>query len=269
MEGADVIGLNEVERFWPRSSAVDQPAELSALLPAYYWVYGPYFDIDASERSSDGTIRNRRRQHGSMIMSRSPIIASRLHLFPKLESVSHFNMQTGGLEAIIDRPEAVRVYAVHLSSLTSEERMLQVQALLDIHRRTRVEGGIWSGPPIGSAGIDLSLGKPAPPNPAEAIVMGDFNCEPDAPEYQVTVGVTPGEKGAVRYRQIFVDSWTEVGNGKGGATHFANPQRGVSHDMRIDYIFVSAGLADRLKVAHIDRKAEGSDHQPLWLEIDL
>ena len=44
--------------------------------------------------------------------------------------------------------------------------------------------------------IDLSLGKPAPPNPAEAIVMGDFNCEPDAPEYQVTVGVTPGEKGA-------------------------------------------------------------------------
>ena len=147
--------------------------------------------------------------------------------------------------------------------------MLQVQALLDIHRRTGVEGGMWTGPPIAGAGIDLSRGKSAPPNPAEAIIMGDFNCESDALEYRMIVGARPGEKGAVRYRQNFVDSWTEVGNGTGGATHFANPQRGVSHDMRIDYIFVSAGLADRLKVAHIDRKAEGSDHQPLWLEIDL
>ena len=73
--GADVIGLNEVERFWPRNgAAVDQPAELGALLPDYYWVYGPYFDMDASERAADGTVVNRRRQHGSMLLSLRPIV---------------------------------------------------------------------------------------------------------------------------------------------------------------------------------------------------
>jgi endonuclease/exonuclease/phosphatase family metal-dependent hydrolase len=75
VDGADVIGLNEVERFWPRNGeAVNQPAELGALLPDYYWVYGPYFDMDASERTTDGTVINGRRQHGSMLLSRSPIL---------------------------------------------------------------------------------------------------------------------------------------------------------------------------------------------------
>ena len=259
VEGADVIGLNEVERFWPRSSAVDQPAELSALLPAYYWVYGPYFDIDASDRLNDGTIRNRRQQHGSMILSRSRIIASRLHLLPKLESVSHFNMQMGGLEAIIDRPEAVRVYAVHLSSLTSEERMLQVQALLDIHRRTGVEGGMWTGSPIAGAGIDLSCGKSAPPNPTEAIVMGDFNCESDALEYRMIVGARPGEKSAVRYRQNFVDSWTEVGNGTAGASHFAKPQRGVS-----DFEIYRISLTQRFVTLPFNRRVMNKNLLPLF-----
>ena len=94
VDGADVIGLNEVERFWPRGGqATDQPAELSALLPHYYWVYRAYFDMDASELLSGGIVRNRRRQHGSMILSRRPIIASQLHILPKLKYANRFNMQ--------------------------------------------------------------------------------------------------------------------------------------------------------------------------------
>ena len=113
VEGADVIGLNEVERFWPRSSqAADQPAELSALLPAYYWVYGPYFDIDASERSSDGTIRNRRQQHGSMILSRSPIIASRLHLFrsSRVSATSTCRWAAWKRSSTVQRPSVSTLY---------------------------------------------------------------------------------------------------------------------------------------------------------------
>jgi endonuclease/exonuclease/phosphatase family metal-dependent hydrolase len=33
LEGADVIALQEVDRFWPRTGMIDQPAELAALLP--------------------------------------------------------------------------------------------------------------------------------------------------------------------------------------------------------------------------------------------
>ena len=31
-----------------------------------------------------------------------------------------------------------------------------------------------------------------PPNPLDAILMGDFNTEPDRPEYKEVVGSTPG-----------------------------------------------------------------------------
>jgi endonuclease/exonuclease/phosphatase family metal-dependent hydrolase len=36
----------------------------------------------------------------------------------------------------------------------------------------------------------------------------------------------------------------------------------------IDYAFVEAGMAPRIRRAWIDDAAEGSDHLPLWLEID-
>ena len=61
-----------------------------------------------------------------------------------------------------------------------------------------------------------------------------------------------------------------VGDGGDGATLFAHPTgKHLDHDVRIDYCFVSGGLADRLVSARVDRDADGSDHQPVWLEIDL
>ncbi len=41
------------------------------------------------------------------------------------------------------------------------------------------------------------------------------------------------------------------------------------HDMRIDYVYVSADLAGRVCAARIDDDAQGSDHQPVWVELEL
>ncbi len=269
--GADVIGLNEVERFWPRNgAAADQPAELGALLPDYYWVYGPYFDMDASERAVDGTVVNRRRQQGSMLLSLRPIVCSRLHVFSKLDAVNHFNMRFGAIEGVIEFPSiAVRFYSVQLASLTGEERLVQVRQLLASHRCNQTEGGMWTGTQFGGRGSDWSCGEDPPPNPFDAIIMGDFNTEPDTPEYKEMVGSTPGNKGEVRYRHAFVDSWLAMSDGTEGATVFVDPRRKLDRDVRFDYCFVGCGLADRLVSARVDRDADGSDHQPLWLEIDL
>jgi endonuclease/exonuclease/phosphatase family metal-dependent hydrolase len=57
---ADVIALQEVERYWIRSGIVDQPAELAGLLPDHHWVYGPGLDIDASGRGRAGRLLHRR-----------------------------------------------------------------------------------------------------------------------------------------------------------------------------------------------------------------
>ncbi|TIX44623.1 MAG: EEP domain-containing protein, partial [Mesorhizobium sp.] len=79
--GADIIALQEVERHWRRSNEDDQPELLSQLLPDYHWVYGPAFDMDASQLR-DGRIINRRRQFGTMVLSKLPIVWSRLHTLP-------------------------------------------------------------------------------------------------------------------------------------------------------------------------------------------
>ena len=43
----------------------------------------------------------------------------------------------------------------------------------------------------------------------------------------------------------------------------------ATSDKRIDYCFVSAGLADRVVSSRIDSKCAASDHQPLWVELDI
>jgi endonuclease/exonuclease/phosphatase family metal-dependent hydrolase len=91
---ADIIGLQEVERFWKRGGMLDQPDILGGYLKEFYWAYCPAFDMDASERNEDGTVLNRRRQFGPMVLSRWPILSSRLIVFPKLGTVKHFNMDT-------------------------------------------------------------------------------------------------------------------------------------------------------------------------------
>ncbi len=83
VETADVIALQEVERHWQRSGCVDAPAVLGSHLPEHHWVYGANLDMDASYREPAGRLVNRRRQFGTMIRSRSPIVSSRNHLLPK------------------------------------------------------------------------------------------------------------------------------------------------------------------------------------------
>ena len=70
VSGADIIALQEVERFWKRSGDTDQPAELAALLDDYYWVYGPGVDLHADSAPGSGKGANRRRQFGNMLKPR-------------------------------------------------------------------------------------------------------------------------------------------------------------------------------------------------------
>jgi endonuclease/exonuclease/phosphatase family metal-dependent hydrolase len=144
--GADVIALQEVERFWPRSGMVDQPAALGAFLDAHYWVYGPAFDVDSSTRDEAGRIVNRRRQFGTMLMARTPILASRMHVLPKFATVAHLNMTMGALEGVIDTGAGpLRVYSLHRHHTSRRERLAQIEALLAIHRRATHEGGAMTG----------------------------------------------------------------------------------------------------------------------------
>ena len=260
IEHGDVIALQEVERFWQRSGECDEPAELARRLRAFHWVYGANLDMDASYPDADGFPVHRRRQFGTMILSRTPIVSCRNFPLPKFGTVGQHSIQQGVLEAVIrsERGTALRVYSVHLSHLSPATRLPQVEALLEIHRRAPAEGGAWcGGHPSPAAG--WTEGE-MPPMPREAVLMGDFNFRPDAEEYRRIVG-EDSRYGRLTNLEGFVDGWVAAGHAE---------DEGVTCDReRIDYIFVPAAWRDRIRSAWIDEQAQGSDHQPIGIELDV
>ena len=260
--GADIIALQEVDRHWQRSGCVDSPAVLAAHLPEHHWVYGANLDMDASHRDAAGRLVNRRRQFGTMILARAPIVSSRNHLLPKYATLTQHSIQQGALEAVVvsERAGPLRIYSLHLSHLSTATRLPQIEALLDIHARAPGEGGAWCG---GHPEPDAGWTEGGmPPMPADAIVLGDFNFTWNEPEYDHVIGPSSPRYGRLNRSTGFVDAWVAAGHGEDeGAT--------IPDGRRIDYCFVSSALASRIRVARIDADATGSDHYPLWVEMDL
>ena len=252
VDGADIIALQEVDRFWPRTGMADQPAELAAVLPGYYWVYGPGFDMDASTVRG-GVVENRRRQFGNMLLSRRPILASRNHMLPKMALEEALSLQRAALEAVIEVPSGpLRVYSVHLNHSSAEERLGQIARLHEVIAGAAAEGGAWSGRNYDPV---WELDGPQPPLPERAILMGDFNLTPDSPEHAAFCDGAHG----------LVDSWRALGHEEGPGWTCHEDKGG----WRIDYAFVTACLEDRLRAMSVDHAAQGSDHQPIRVEMEL
>ncbi len=258
---ADVIALQEVERFWPRSGNVDQPAELAALLPDFYWVYGPGYDMDADTGRPGGA----RRQFGNMLLSRTPILTSRNHLLPKFGAVHQFCLQRAALEGVIDTPRAgaLRVYSLHLSHIGDGDRAAQVERILDLHKNAPAEGGAWCG---AHREPEWTQGRAAPPMPAQALFMGDFNISVASPLYARLVGPASYEFGRMTASSGLVDAYVAAGNDEASGWSCDST---LGERVRIDYCMASASLAPHIKRAWIDNDAIGSDHQPIWTEIAL
>jgi endonuclease/exonuclease/phosphatase family metal-dependent hydrolase len=251
---------------------VDQVAELSKHLPDHYWVYAPGLDVDASYRDEDGRLINRRRQFGIMLLSRSPIISSRSFPLPKYGTLKQHSIQQALLEGVIDTPAGpIRVYTAHLSHLSAETRVPQIEALLDIIDRAPSEGGAWcGGHPNPDAG--WTEGE-EPPMPRHAMIMGDLNFVPGSDQYDMIAGPLSPNHGRLVRRDGLLDAWVVAGHGENDrvtSPAVANaPEGGMDTDSCLDYCFVTVDLGHRVRGVHIDGTADASDHQPVWIDIDL
>ena len=259
---ADVIALQEVTRNFGPAPDVDQPARIAELLPELYWIYGPPVDVDASNRDADGRVINRRMQFGNMLLSRWPILSSRLLLLPRMRTYERHNFQCGALEGIVVSPGgALRIYCVHLNHLHHEERLAQIDFLLsrlpDVPREgVNVSGGGWQG----VSEVPVS---------EDFMVLGDCNLTPDSREYARIVG-EPDYFYAMRVASPhLVDTWVQAGHSREEGVTWHDEERAPGDGLRIDYGFVSAGLVANVTSAWIDDGAVGSDHQPVWFELDL
>lgn len=267
--GADVICLQEVERNWRDMKHCDQPARLADLLPDHFAVFAPSVDI----HDARSTNRQARRQYGLLTLSRWPILTSRVFPMPKYPVYGSLNDQSC-LHEIVIAPggQALRIYNTHLNFLSQRQRSMQVQAVMAQITDAPRQGGPVVGPGVpedeyGEDWIAVQRDELCG-MPVAAILMGDFNLRTNAPEYDLIVGEKDAHYGRLNDLTLMSDVLTLAGLPEdAGMTHPEDDAVGSGHH-RIDHIFVSGELVPRLHRAWIDEKADGSDHQPVFAEID-
>ena len=150
--GADVIGLQEVDRHWDvRSNWVDQPAWFAQRLKMHY-AYAANLDLPPVNPGEP------RRQYGTAILSKYPIkdfTNTLLPLYPTGE-------QRGlGVASIKVRGADLRFANTHLTSNNNAERLEQAQKVVELLGTSKVP----------------------------TLLVGDLNATPDAPEIKTLTAV--------------------------------------------------------------------------------
>ncbi|MET3697885.1 endonuclease/exonuclease/phosphatase family metal-dependent hydrolase [Bacillus oleivorans] len=143
---ADIIGLQEVDNHWSeRSNFEDQAKWLAERLDMHY-TYAANLD---NEPLNPGEPR---RQYGTAVLSKYPIIASKNYPLTKIGDTE----QRGLLETVINvKGYHLNFYNTHLA-LTSAEREMQIKEIIEIASKT-------NGPKV---------------------IVGDMNAVPDSIEMQ-------------------------------------------------------------------------------------
>lgn len=143
----DVVGLQEVDRFWARSGYQDEPAALSAALGMEHRCYAANLDHPPDSHA------DRPHQYGTLILSRHPIVSCSNTLLPR-DSAGE---QRGFTLAVIDvKGATLRFYNTHLHT-TAADRLLQTAAI--------------------AQAIDVAA-------PGPMVIAGDFNARPEAKELE-------------------------------------------------------------------------------------
>jgi endonuclease/exonuclease/phosphatase family metal-dependent hydrolase len=248
----DVICLQEVAVNFPGlpgSRGEDQIAELSAGLPGYSVIYGAATDVP------DG--RGGRSQFGNAIFSRLAVGQVWRHLLPWPAELDTPSMQRVLVEAVMTADIGpLRVMTTHLEYYSQGQRQTQIEAI----RRLHAEACAMSArmPRFEEEGGSFEVF----PRPAQALLCGDMNFPATAPERAHIL--TPFGDGTPGFR----DTWSVLYSGDPHApTVGIHPVDFVKQPECFDFVFVTEGLANHLRVHGVEVETEASDHQPVWVEF--
>lgn len=149
--GADVIGLQEVDKHWAERSRFEDQAKWLADYLKFHYAFGANLDRAPLKPGEP------RRQYGTAILSKYPIADAKNTLLPSNLKASERGEQRGILRATIDvGGTPVHYYSTHLG-LNAEERRGQTAEIVKL---------------IGAQG-------------GNAILVGDLNAAPYSDEIKV------------------------------------------------------------------------------------
>lgn len=216
--GAEVIGLQEVDRYYgARSDFKDQAKELAELLD-YHYAYGANLDLAPAPGQTEN------RQYGTAILSKYPILEAN-NVF-----LSSFGKeQRGVLHAVVNVKGApVNVYNTHLG-LDTASRTAQVQEIIEL-------ASIHEGP---------------------SILVGDLNARPYYEEFQLLlqsglfVNTFEGMEDAYTYPVINPAYTIDYILTSPGAEH--TNQR-VIHSEASDHLPIAADVTFKRPIPGLDKK---------------
>jgi endonuclease/exonuclease/phosphatase family metal-dependent hydrolase len=249
----DVVCLQEVAVNFPGlpgGRGEDELAELAAGLPGYTPIYGAATDVP------DG--RGGRKLFGNAIFSRLPVGQVWRHLLPWPAEADVPSMQRVLVEAVVESDVGpLRVMTTHLEYYSQLQRFAQIDAIRRLHAEACAMSARSYLPEEAGGSFEVF------PRPAEAALCGDMNFPATAPERGQIVAPFPGGEPAFR------DAWEVLHPGEVHApTVGIHPVDFVDRPECFDFVFLTEGLAGRLKVHGIDAATAASDHQPVWVELD-
>jgi endonuclease/exonuclease/phosphatase family metal-dependent hydrolase len=240
MGDPDIVCLQEVAISYAVLGAGAQPEELARLFPGFTPVYRPAIDAPASGRA-----------FGNMILSRLPVLQVVNNLLPRPPEPDVKTMQRQALEAVVAAPFGpVRVLSAHLEYYSEGHRKAQVAALAALQDLVAQRAA------LGEARGEREGPYETLPRPASTLLCGDFNFEPDWPEYAAMT-------------RTYRDAWVVLHEDRAHA-----PTCGV-HDRAQwkaganarDFVFVTDDIAARLAEIRVDTATDASDHQPVFVRL--
>jgi endonuclease/exonuclease/phosphatase family metal-dependent hydrolase len=253
MADFDVLCLQEVADHFadlPGNDEADQFAALSRLLPGFTALEGIAIDLAGAS--------GRRRRFGNLILSRLPVHSVRRHALPWPADPEKDSMPRLAIEAVVRAPFGhLRVTTTHLEYYSGRQRFAQARRLRELHD----EACARAAAPPRHERLESNATFERTPQARAALLTGDFNFPPEAPEFLEIQAPLAG--GGPRYR----DAW--------GLAHGARPHDPTFcvHDRSwkdtpycCDFIFASEGLS--VASIHVNTDTRDSDHQPVLVEIE-
>ncbi|MEX8191241.1 endonuclease/exonuclease/phosphatase family protein [Comamonas guangdongensis] len=255
--GLDVLCLQEVAVNYPDLEGVpgDQPAELRALLPGWQLFFGASVD----EFTPQG-----RQRFGNVIATRLPVLQVQHYPLPFPAEAQMRCMQRMCSVLTVSDPMLgpVRIMTTHLEYYSALQRMAQARALRALHMQACA---LADTPPQAA-----SDGSPyqTKPHTRHAVLCGDFNFEPQDPEYAELAapwaehelpGLKPGR---------WLNSWSVLHPGAPQPPTFRLVDRTWGPEpSACDFIWINDSLSAHVRAWQVDSATQASDHQPVMLTL--
>jgi endonuclease/exonuclease/phosphatase family metal-dependent hydrolase len=249
----DVLCLQEVAQGYDRlqGGPGDQPAQIAALLPGYQCFFGAAVD----EFGPAG----QRQRFGNLIATRLPVARVWHHALPWPADAGVRSMPRMATVVTVQSPRlgAVRIMTTHLEYYSKVQRLAQAQALRALHDEACAMAAALPQESDDGSPFQTKLHTP------HAVLCGDFNADVSDPA--IAALVMPAAANAAHGLR---DAWPLVhGHAPHAPTFRLFDRRYGPEPLACDFVFVSAGLAPRVRKVEVDLQTRASDHQPVVIEF--